>query len=519
MSLDPPAYILSLQNNIRARPISWEGAVRAKTITDAELKKIKSVDKVRKEQRRQTIEGDQDGFCKLFLGGSDVKSIFESAAKRQDITQYLLVLLGDIVDGVTPCMKWMYIQSVLTDTCSDISSFASTLLKHEEPYKPLLPLLKHSSNAEDPIPLLTSSVLSSLLSHALTTSSKPPAHLEEAMPSLFNYLTTLAKSSDSGLQDIAVQGYSAVLKTRDARQLFWKHRIETLSPLIDTLRSAAGAGNDSDSTVFSGGSSIRNGGSADSGLGGNVGIQLLYHVLLVVWQLSFEAKTVGKGLDEQVTTVAHDRLSADSWLSREHDIVPLYIQLLRISPKEKLTRLLISTLYNLLSSNQSTLVPAASLARLPALLGNLKGRHLTDTDLLEDVDKLNNMLDEYSKSQTTFDEYAAEVRSGHLRWSPPHRNAQFWKENARKIIEHEKGELPKKLAEILGKSWDTEKQVLAIGCNDVAFMVQEVPEKKQALEKLGLKTRVMELMQADNESVRYESLRAVGQWMRYSLDK
>ena len=100
MSLDPPAYILSLQNNIRARPISWEGAVRAKTITDAELKKIKSVDKVRKEQRRQTIEEDQQGFCKLFLGGSDSKSIFESADKRQDITQYLLVLLGDIVDGV-----------------------------------------------------------------------------------------------------------------------------------------------------------------------------------------------------------------------------------------------------------------------------------------------------------------------------------------------------------------------------------------------------------------------------------
>jgi len=118
------------------------------------------------------------------------------------------------------------------------------------------------------------------------------------MPSLFNYLTTLARSSDSGLQDIAVQGYSAVLKTRDARQLFWKHRIETLTPLIEILRSAAGAGNDSDSTIFSGGSSIRNGGSADSGLGGNVGIQLLYHVLLVVWQLSFEAKTVGKGLDE-----------------------------------------------------------------------------------------------------------------------------------------------------------------------------------------------------------------------------
>lgn len=100
MSLDPPAYILSLQNNIRARPISWEGAVRAKTITDEDLKKIKAVDKVRKEQRRSTIEGDVKTYTQLLLGGGDVKSIFESAAKRTDILQYMLVLAGDLVDGI-----------------------------------------------------------------------------------------------------------------------------------------------------------------------------------------------------------------------------------------------------------------------------------------------------------------------------------------------------------------------------------------------------------------------------------
>jgi V-type H+-transporting ATPase subunit H len=100
MSLDPPAYISSLQNNIRARPISWEGAVRAKTITEEDLKKIKAIDKVRKEQRKQTIEGDVKTYTQLLLGGDDVKSIFESAAKRTDILQYMLVLAGDLVDGV-----------------------------------------------------------------------------------------------------------------------------------------------------------------------------------------------------------------------------------------------------------------------------------------------------------------------------------------------------------------------------------------------------------------------------------
>lgn len=101
MSIDPPAYIVSLQNNIRARPISWEGAVRAKTITDEDLKKIKAIDKVRKEQRKVVIEGDVQTYTDLLLGnGQGAKSIFESAAKRTDILQYMLVLTGDLIDGM-----------------------------------------------------------------------------------------------------------------------------------------------------------------------------------------------------------------------------------------------------------------------------------------------------------------------------------------------------------------------------------------------------------------------------------
>jgi V-type H+-transporting ATPase subunit H len=100
MATGEQSFLASIQNNIRGRPISWEGAVRAKTITDADLKKIKSIDKVRKEQRKQTIEGDVDSFVTLLLGGNGSQSIFEAAAKRQDIIHYMLVLLADMIDGV-----------------------------------------------------------------------------------------------------------------------------------------------------------------------------------------------------------------------------------------------------------------------------------------------------------------------------------------------------------------------------------------------------------------------------------
>jgi V-type H+-transporting ATPase subunit H len=182
-----------------------------------------------------------------------------------------------------------------SNTPQDIPSFVSSLLKHSDPYKPFLPLLKPSSNADDPIPLLTSAVLSSLLSPALAASSKPSPAIEEALPQLYSALSTLAKSSDAGLQDIAVQEYSAVVRTKKARELFWKQRKETVDPLIGILRAAAGAGKDTDSAIWSGAGSVR---TADTGITGGVGLQLLYHVLLVIWQLSFEGAMVGDGLQE-----------------------------------------------------------------------------------------------------------------------------------------------------------------------------------------------------------------------------
>ena len=205
-------------------------------------------------------------------------------------------------------------------------------------------------------------------------------------------------------------------------------------------------------------------------------------------------------------------------LDSEHDIIPLFAALLRISPKEKITRLVLATLRNLLSTNRQTLLPSATSARLQATLGNIKGRHLSDPDVLEDLNGLKSLLEEYSKEQTTFDEYAAEVRSGHLRWSPPHKNVAFWKENARRIVEEDKGELCKQLAEVLGKSWEGDRQVLAVGCSDVAYLVREVPDKKGQMEKWGLKGRVMALMGSEDETVRWEALRAVGEWLKYSLD-
>lgn len=99
MSLDPPTYLASLQNNIRQRPIPWEGAVRAGTLTEVQLAKIKAVERAKKEARTQTVEGDLDGYRILFVGEEGKPSVLELARKRTEVVQYILVLLSDLLDS------------------------------------------------------------------------------------------------------------------------------------------------------------------------------------------------------------------------------------------------------------------------------------------------------------------------------------------------------------------------------------------------------------------------------------
>jgi len=171
------------------------------------------------------------------------------------------------------------------------------LVDHEDPYAPFLPLLAQATSPEEAIPLLTSTVLAILLTGAAATHPNGTPATDKALPKLFSYLSTLAQSSDSGLQDIAVISYSSLLRSKRSREIFWDNRNVTVQPLIAILRTAAGVAPnaDSSSTLWSG-TSTRSG--IEGIINGGIGLQLLYHVLLVVWQLSFESADIGDGLEE-----------------------------------------------------------------------------------------------------------------------------------------------------------------------------------------------------------------------------
>jgi V-type H+-transporting ATPase subunit H len=166
---------------------------------------------------------------------------------------------------------------------------------HSDAYAPFLPLLAQATTPEEAIPLLTSTVLTTLLSQGAVTNPNGTGAADKALPKLYTYLTMLAKTTDSGLQDIAVTSYSALLRSKRTRELFWQHRKETVEPLVALLRKAAGVTNgDASSTLWSG-ASVR---GVEGSINGGIGIQLLYHTLLVFWQLSFEGADVGDEMEE-----------------------------------------------------------------------------------------------------------------------------------------------------------------------------------------------------------------------------
>lgn len=74
-----------------------------------------------------------------------------------------------------------------------------------------------------------------------------------------------------------------------------------------------------------------------------------------------------------------------------------------------------------------------------ALSQSLKARKWSDEDVVEDLDYLVSELKGRLDGLTTYDEYASELASGKLVWSPTHESEDFWKENAPRVGQEEGG--------------------------------------------------------------------------------
>ncbi|XP_020630990.1 V-type proton ATPase subunit H-like [Orbicella faveolata] len=231
----------------------------------------------------------------------------------------------------------------------------------------------------------------------------------------------------------------------------------------------------------------------------NIGFQLQYQLIFVLWLLSFDPRIAQR-------------------MTGSNAVVRVLADILRESGKEKVTRIIIATLRNLLEKPEEKKNEAALSmvqCKLLPVLSVLNGKTWVDEDIRDDVEVVYEKLNERVQDLSTFDEYAAEVRSGRLEWSPVHKSEKFWRENAQRLNE-KNYELLKILTKLLEKSADP--TILAVAAHDTGEYVRHYPRGKHVLENLGCKVTVMKMMTHNDPNVRKEALLAVQKLMVHNWE-
>eukprot|EP00250_Pteridium_aquilinum_P026311 c32822_g1_i1 orf=135-1481(+) len=213
-------------------------------------------------------------------------------------------------------------------------------------------------------------------------------------------------------------------------------------------------------------------------------IQLLYEATLCMWLLSFNDAAV-------------EAISATHAL-------PRLVEVAKSSTKEKVVRVAILTLRNLLGKGNfaSKMVDLG----LPKIVQSLKLQAWTDEDLNDGLTALEESLKVSIKTLSSFDKYKQEVLSGNLEWTPMHKDSAFWRENISKLEDND-FQVLRVIVTLLDTSRDP--KTLAICCQDISQFIQGHPSGRAIVLDLKAKNRVMSLMEHDNPEVRREALLCV----------
>lgn len=540
-------WIHDLTQRIRARPIPWEGYHRADLLSAEELKMIKSVDAIVIGQNRSKLDPLLDEH------GPDYVSLYLrllSKLSRTDTLQQILVLIDDM----------------LSDRDDRLELFLSLDGQDEQdgigfPWKPFVKLL---DVPDDFVQMKSAQFLTLLLVFSATHSEQPSAP-SSILPRLLTFLSSLLRgaSSKSGAAasnnaspasrrmspdfaegngpEIALVLLEALLRTQKYREQAWDYDVAKMGQAPSSTSGKAKAVNEEDgdneqqqqqqdevdrgflselahilrlSNVPAGGSSFNSSANSPAGSGSatpsrqpasstastlvaganngsntsRAGTQLIYQVVLCFWLLSFNRDIAAE-------------------LNVKLGLVPLLVDVARNAVKEKVTRVTVATLRNLLAKAAEVNAPVMLGSKALTLSENLLSRKWSDEEIEDDLEYIRSELAERLKTMTTWDEYLSELQSGQLTFeSPVHELDEFWKQNAPKFVD-EDGKVLKQLVGILNESEDA--TTLAVACSDVGKFVHFFEQGKKRVSDLGAKARIMELMAHKDANVKYYALHTV----------
>nr|CAG4640767.1 EOG090X044C [Eulimnadia texana] len=231
-----------------------------------------------------------------------------------------------------------------------------------------------------------------------------------------------------------------------------------------------------------------------------VNFQMQYQLVFCLWVMTFSVPLAEK--------------------MSKHSVIPILGDILNDSVKEKVTRIILAVFRNMIEKTEDLQIAKENCvamvhAKVLKQLSILQQHKFDDEDLIADIEFLNEKLQASIQDLSSFDEYATEVKSGRLEWSPVHKSEKFWRENAPRLVE-KNYELLKMLVRLLESNQDP--LVLAVASFDIGEFVRHYPRGKNIIEQLGGKQLVMQLLSHEDPNVRYEALLAVQKLMVHNWE-
>ncbi|KAG1049647.1 hypothetical protein G6F43_008036 [Rhizopus delemar] len=388
----------------------------------------------------------------------DKKSASEIQAamneKGETYASLILYLLQTLSRPDTIQYICLMTDNILTANEANAAYFHSVSTESDLPFRPFLKALE----GEDEFMSLEASKLLTLLA----CSAPEPSSIVD-LSTLYQWITEKLTSHQNEVVELVIQELESLLRISNYRLPIWNTQ-NTIKELVHHLSI-----NKTSSTP-----------------------QIQYQIIFCLWLLTFE-KDIAAQINEK------------------YDIIPLLVEIAKSAVKEKVIRVSIATLRNLVEKAPAQNLAAMLVSKLLPFTENLSARKWSDSDILEDIDFVKERLQEDFQSLTTFEQYASEIETGKLEWSPPHKSDVFWKENAHKLEEHNY-QLLRSLARLLSTSNST--LVLSVGASDVGYYIKFASKGgKKILEEIGAKRRIMELMTHEDQEVRYQALLAVQKYM------
>ncbi|OIR58718.1 MAG: V-type ATPase V1 subunit H [Amphiamblys sp. WSBS2006] len=195
---------------------------------------------------------------------------------------------------------------------------------------------------------------------------------------------------------------------------------------------------------------------------------------------------------------------------KAREIVSFSLQLFREVEKEKIARLCVFIFSNLILHGGARTARLLVGTRVGPFVEVVRGKKYGDEELSEEVCFLQKRLSEASISLTTFEEYAAELRTKRLEWSPTHTSTLFWEKNSPRLFEKKK-ELLRILSDIVTQEGEAES--VAIATHDLGQFVKFCPVGVEAVKEFAIKDKIIRNTQHPDREVRYQSLIAVQKYI------